>query len=97
MKTSLNLYGRMDGSKFWRFPWFLENSLVCVILRYTVYTSRAVQHLFNVNDLSEFHEEWFNKLMHTQKSFSIMAKLEMAKKNTIWKYEFVLDNSYGKI
>ena len=37
MKISLNLYGRMDGSKFWRFPWFLENSLVCVILRYTVY------------------------------------------------------------
>ena len=35
-KISLNLYGRMDGSKFWRFPWFLENSLVCVILRYTV-------------------------------------------------------------
>ena len=37
MKISLNLYGRMDGSKFFRFPWFLENSLVCVILRYTVY------------------------------------------------------------
>ena len=37
MKISPNLYGRMDGSKFWYFPWFPENSLVCVILRYTVY------------------------------------------------------------
>ena len=37
MKISPNLYGRMDGSKFWCFPWFSENSLLCVILRYTVY------------------------------------------------------------
>ena len=37
MKISQNLYGRMDGSKFWCFPWFPENSLLCVILRYTVY------------------------------------------------------------
>ena len=37
MKISPNLYGRMDGSKFWCFPWFRENSLLCVILRYTVY------------------------------------------------------------
>ena len=26
MKISPNLYGRMDGSKFWCFPWFPENS-----------------------------------------------------------------------
>ena len=38
MKISPNLYGRMDGSKFWCFPWFPENSLLCVILRYTVYS-----------------------------------------------------------
>ena len=37
MKISRNLYGRMDGSKFWCFPWFTENSLLCLILRYTVY------------------------------------------------------------
>ena len=37
MKISPNFYGRMDGSKFWCFPWFPENSLLCVILRYTVY------------------------------------------------------------
>ena len=37
MKISPNLHGRMDGLKFWCFPWFPENSLLCVILRYTVY------------------------------------------------------------
>ena len=37
MKISPNLYGRIDGSKFWCFPWFPENSLLCVILRYRVY------------------------------------------------------------
>ena len=42
MKISPNLYGRMDGSKFWWFPWLPENSLLCVILRYTVYIVRTV-------------------------------------------------------
>ena len=37
MKISPNLYGRKEGSKFWWFPWFPENSLLCVILRCTVY------------------------------------------------------------
>ena len=37
IKISPNLYGRMAGSKFWCFPWFPENSLLCVILCYTVY------------------------------------------------------------
>ena len=32
MKISPNLYGRMDGLKFWCFLWFPENSLLCVIL-----------------------------------------------------------------
>ena len=32
-----NLLGRMDGLKFLCFPWFPENSLLCVILCYTVY------------------------------------------------------------
>ena len=36
MKISPNLDGRIDGSKFWCFLWFPENSLLCVILRYTV-------------------------------------------------------------
>ena len=42
MKISPNLYGRMDGSKFWCFPWFPENSLLCVILRYTVYEFKGL-------------------------------------------------------
>ena len=36
MKISPNLYGRMDGLKFWRFLLFPENFLLCVILHYTV-------------------------------------------------------------
>ena len=46
MKISPNLYGRMNGSKFWCFPWFPENSLLCVILRYTVYIHNTVTFLF---------------------------------------------------
>ena len=37
IKISSNLYGRMDGSNFWCFPWFTDNSLPCVILLFTVY------------------------------------------------------------
>ena len=37
MKISPNLYGRMDESIFWCFPWFPGNFLLCVIYRYTVY------------------------------------------------------------
>ena len=39
MKISPNLYGRLDGSKFWHFPWFPAIFLLCVIKRYTVYTN----------------------------------------------------------
>ena len=45
MKISPNLYGRMDGSKFWCFPWFPENSLLCVILRYTVYITHSCSYI----------------------------------------------------
>ena len=48
MKISPNLYGRMDGSKFWCFPWFPENSLLCVILCYTVY----LQSLYHAKDVN---------------------------------------------
>ena len=37
MKISHKLCDRMDGTQFWCFPWFPTNSLLCVILRYTVY------------------------------------------------------------
>ena len=46
MKISPNLYGRMDGSKFWCFPWFPENSLLCVIFRYTVYIDISSEQKF---------------------------------------------------
>ena len=39
---SPNLYGRMDGLKFWRFPWFPGNFLLFVIKRYTVYVYSAL-------------------------------------------------------
>ena len=35
-KISQSFLGSKDGSKFWWFPWFPENSLLCVILRYRV-------------------------------------------------------------
>ena len=44
IKISPNLHGRMDGSKFWCFPWFPENSLLCVIIRYTVYIVINISH-----------------------------------------------------
>ena len=44
IKTSPKLYGRMDGWKFWCLPWFPENSLLCVILCYTV---QCMSKLFN--------------------------------------------------
>ena len=42
MKISANLYGTLDGSKFWHFPWFPTNSLLRLIKRYTVYISYAM-------------------------------------------------------
>ena len=44
MKISPYSYGRMDGSRFWCFSWFPENSLLCTILRYTVYLPYAHHH-----------------------------------------------------
>ena len=37
MKISHKLCDRMDGTQFWCFLWFPANSLLCIILRYTVY------------------------------------------------------------
>ena len=37
MKISHKLCDRMDGTQFWCFPWLSANSLLCVILRYTMY------------------------------------------------------------
>ena len=37
MKISHKLCDRMDGTQFLSFPWLPANSLLCVILRYTLY------------------------------------------------------------
>ena len=37
IKISRIFLGSKDGSKFWWLPWFPAISLLCVILRYTVY------------------------------------------------------------
>ena len=53
MKISPNLYGRMVGLKFWCFPWFPENSLLRVILRYRVYIlqiSSWKKHSYTANE-----------------------------------------------
>ena len=39
----------MGGSKFWCFPWFPENSSLCVILRYTVYNSLLYLSIFRLD------------------------------------------------
>ena len=38
MKISHKLCDRMDGTQFWCFTWFPANSLLCVILSFTVYS-----------------------------------------------------------
>ena len=59
MKISPNLYGRMNGSKFWCFPWFPEISLLCVILRYTVYVNPNGYFLVDKN-VYENSSPWVN-------------------------------------
>ena len=72
MKTSPNLYGRMDNSKFWCFPWFSENSLLCVILRYTVYliwlliSSLGLSWLLENNSMS-FLSVWLSNVKTKRK------------------------------
>ena len=46
MKISHKLCVRMDGTQFWCFSWFPANTLLCVILRYTVYILETI-HKFN--------------------------------------------------
>jgi hypothetical protein len=56
IKISPNLYGRLNWSKFCCFPWFPENSLLCVILRYTVYTV----HLLTTSIYWVVKVHWFH-------------------------------------
>ena len=54
MKISPNLYGRLDGLKFWCFLWFPEHSLLCVKLRYTVYVNRHNEDWRNLGQILDF-------------------------------------------
>ena len=49
MKISHKLCDRMDGTQFWCFPWFPANSLLCVILCYTVYLFLMLTHSIKIN------------------------------------------------
>ena len=51
MKICHKLCDRMNGTQFWCFPWFPANSLLFVILRYTVYFSmESLAELFQERD-----------------------------------------------
>ena len=71
MKISPNLHGRMDELKLGCFHWFPENSLLCVILRYTVYIPRYVckpdSHLRSDRDVYSYDNPrvWHNTKAHT--------------------------------
>ena len=51
MKISQSFLGSQDGSKFWWLPWFPANSLLCIILRYTV---QCINWFFFKYDLSRW-------------------------------------------
>ena len=84
------LYGRMDGSKFWCFPWFPENSLLCVILCYTVYVSC----LWNFKDGGSCNSKVLPKNQHAQRKLSklyFQSQFSMSKINGIfWKKKKII-------
>ena len=58
MKISHKLYDRMDGTQFWYFLWFPANSLLYVILRYTVYFT-VIGRKFKFQAQDSFLEYFF--------------------------------------
>ena len=56
IKISPNLYGSMDGLKFWCFP---ENSLLCIILRYMVYRCGNYAREETIEGQKLFPEIWY--------------------------------------
>ena len=85
MKISPNLYGRMDGSKFWCFPWFPENSLLCVILCYTVY---KVQNVLKYALNSQLKPLQILKNDDEVKNWSLSSFLSAVRLILITKYHF---------
>ena len=66
MKISYKLCHWIDGTQFWCFTWYAENSLLCVILRYTVYTVLST-FLFQPWYLGKLH--FINHNIKLRKSF----------------------------
>ena len=58
MKISPNLHGRMERLKFWCVPWFPENSLLCVILRYIVYIWKFLRKIIQKWPQCQIRQKW---------------------------------------
>ena len=66
--AKISQIGRMDESKFWCFFWFPENSLLYVILRYTVYVGNYADLLCLIAIcLAHFFENTCNILLKIRK------------------------------
>ena len=74
VKISPNLYGRMNGLKFWCFLWFPENSLLCVKLRYTVYMCDNVSWTFQIWSIWQYRLWNFRGRDKKFDTFSIRRK-----------------------
>ena len=93
MKISPNLYGRMDGSKFWCFPGFPENSLLYVILRYTVYIQQIINNVDNITIHFGFRLRNFMSLVSTIKAFTFF-NISQSCCTFLWSLKKTLDDSW---
>ena len=57
MKISHKLCDRMNRTQFWCFPLFPANSLLCVIIPYTVYKIFTLKHSAEVSLLSSLQND----------------------------------------
>ena len=64
----------MDGFQFWYFPWFPANSLLCIILRYTVYFAIEITYkTFKKTRITLSFATFFDRihvLLHDTKSWT---------------------------
>ena len=77
MKISYKLCDRMNGSQFWCFSWFPENSLLYVILLYTVQCSYNLSR-DNSIQISEpaLQKSWKSPSKMSKKVWITMKKIE---------------------
>ena len=78
IKISPNLYGRMDGSKFWCFRWFPENTLLCVQC-----TCGISCPLLKSNSFMD------NSYMHIRKKQIFLMKTEFFNENRFFQIDFL--------